>query len=122
MSGLQFSDAGTAESAPNLRNLRITAPERGDYRFSRLVRHILVAASEDIRRRVTEFRPGVYGDVGFGDGQNASHSLGGELVKRFPDYVCANLRGRGQQFLPDVLQIIKQFGVAISEFQQHVRT
>jgi len=68
MNGLQFGDSRATESASDLRNLRISAPERSYYRFSRLVRHVLVAASENIRRRVTELRPGVYGDMGFGDG------------------------------------------------------
>ena len=39
--------------------------------------------------------------------RNASDALGGELVKRFAHYLRAHLRGRRQQFFPDVLQIVK---------------
>ena len=122
MSRLQFDDSGAVQTPADLCNLGIRAPQRRDDGIRRVIRHVLVAAGEYVRRRVPQLGPGVDGYVGFGDGQNASYALRRELVKSFPNYVRAHLLGDVQQFLANILQIIQELGVAISEFQQHVRT
>jgi hypothetical protein len=122
LSRLQFDDSGAVKTPADLRNLGIPAPQRRDDGFRRAIRHVLVAAGEYVRRRVPQFGPSVDGYVGFGDGEDASHALRRELVKSFPNHVRAHLLGDVQQFLPNILQIIQKLGVAISEFQQHVRT
>ena len=47
---------------------------------------------------------------------------GGELVKRLAHHLGAHGGGGAQQLPANVRQVVKAVGVAVSKFQQHVRT
>ena len=56
-------------------------------------------------------------------GQDASYALRRELVKSFPNYVCAHLLGGSfSNSWRIYCRSFKSWGSQISEFQQHVRT
>ena len=119
---LQFYNVRAREPAADLCDLRVSTAQRFNYHRRRAFRHGLIAAGEDVRRRVAVLRPGMDGNMGFGDGQNAGYALGRKLVKRLPNNMSFYSRRCPQHFLTDMGQVVKQPGVAISKFQEHVST
>ena len=122
MRRLQFDDAGAIGAASNLRNLRVATAQGSDDGGGGPVGHRLFAAGKDVRRRIAQLRPGMDGDMGLGDGQDSSYPLGAELVKGLPNHLGVHCNGSAEQLRSDVAQVVKQAGVAISKFQQYVRT
>ena len=52
--------------------------------------------------------PGVDAEVGLGDGDNAGHALGVELVEGLTEDSGAHLLGGGQEGFSDEVQVVQQ--------------
>lgn len=71
---------------------------------------------EDIGGGVAVFWPGVYGEMRFGDDDDAANALRAKLMERFSQHCGAGANSGGEHDFSDCFEVIKEFAVAVIEF------
>ena len=77
-----------------------------------------LAAGEDVDGGVAVLGPGVDAEVGLGDGDDAGHALGVELVEGLTEDSGAHKLGGGEEGVSNKVQVVQQDAVTVLQFQQ----
>lgn len=114
---------GGRRNAPrNLLHLRVSCAQLLPDVVEPLVGINGVTTGVEVDRRVAVLRPGVHGDVGFGNNHHNRNAVRGEAVGRGVHDRRSCHAGSGIEDFLEPVQIVQHSRIAAGEFGQEVRT